>query len=106
MDNASHLIDELIKKRNYAPEKWEKRGLNPSPPDVIDSLETVTNAFYDDIKKLHLDKELSSDEKKRKIHTLVDDLPWPNFDTEEREFLADTIAPAITIVGFDPWSII
>lgn len=37
-----------------------------------------------------------------KINGLVDDLPWFDLDTEEKEFLADVLAPAIKSAGFDP----
>ena len=36
---------------------------------------------------------------------LVDNLPWYDLDTEEKEFLADVLAPAIESLGMNPWLI-
>ncbi|MDT0581827.1 hypothetical protein [Brumicola blandensis] len=106
MDKTVKLIDDLILKKNFGIELWEPRGLNPSPPGVILSLEKTTNEFLKSLRHIHLKSDLTKDLKKSNIQTLVDNLPWLDFDTEEREFLADTIAPAIESMGFNPWSII
>lgn len=106
MAESATVIDDLIKKENYALELWEPRGLNPSPPEVISSLEITTNRFLESLKRIHAQSSLSEEEKRVKVQALVDDLPWLDYDTEEKEFLADTIAPAIEFVGFNPWSII
>ncbi|WP_371196406.1 hypothetical protein [Glaciecola sp. SC05] len=106
MDKTAKLIDDLILKKNFAIELWEPRGLNPSRPEVILSLEKTTNDFLKSLRHIHLNSDFTKDLRKSNIQTLVDNLPWSDFDTEEREFLADTIAPAIESMGFDPWSII
>ncbi|MEC8964275.1 MAG: hypothetical protein VX894_03025 [Pseudomonadota bacterium] len=106
MDSKTTVIDELIKKENYALEFWEPRGLNPSPPEVIAALEAVTNSFLKELRKIQIDSGLNKSHQLEKVQKLVDSLPWNDFDTEEKEFLADTIAPAIASLGFNPWSII
>ena len=106
MDSKTTVIDELIKKENYAIELWEPRGLNPSAPEVITALEVVTNSFLKKLRQIQIDSDLNKSQQLEKVQRLVDSLPWNDFDTEEKEFLADTIAPAIASLGFDPWSII
>ena len=106
MERNTGVIDKLIQNNNYSVELWEPRGLIPSPTAVIISLEKTTNEFLISLRKIHLNDGLTSEQKKEQIQLLVDQLPWLDFDTEEREFLADTIAPAIQSVGFNPWSII
>ena len=99
-------IDELILNNNYALPLWEQRGLVPSSAPVIKQLESVTIKFLKSLKAINERAELDKDAKLKKVQKLVDQLPWDDFDTEEREFLADVIAPAIESMGYNPWSII
>ncbi len=99
-------IDELIENDNYALSIWKTRGLNPSPAPVIKQLESVTIAFLKSLKQINEAPKIDKVEERKKIQLLVDQLPWSNFDTEEKEFLADVIAPAIESMGYNPWSII
>ncbi|MFD2177081.1 hypothetical protein [Veronia pacifica] len=99
-------IEELIRKDNYALSLWEERGLMPSPAHVIKHLEVVTVTFLKNLKEIDENTELDKPSKLTKVQELVDLLPWSDFDTEEKEFLADVIAPAIESMGYNPWSII
>ncbi len=83
---------------------WLDRGLNQSDSSVIKLLRSSTNDF---LKKLDdIFNDIDSEENKlQKINQIVDDLPWLDLDTEEKEFLADTLAPAIKASGFNPWAI-
>ncbi|CCO47846.1 hypothetical protein VIBNISOn1_400008 [Vibrio nigripulchritudo SOn1] len=103
---SSLKIDDLIQKDNYALPLWEQRGLVPSPEHVIKRLERVTVNFLENLKKINENSELDAPSKLEKVQSLVDELPWDSFDTEEKEFLADVIAPAIESMGYNPWSII
>ena len=98
-------IDELLEKKNYSTEFWEERGLMASPDSVIMELEAITNSFLKKLKLINQDSSIDDIAKLKKINQLVDELPWSNFDTEEKEFLADVLAPAIESVGFNPWTI-
>lgn len=100
-----NTIDSIRNSDIYEnPKNWEARGLNPSDQTVILRLRKATNDFLDKLEKIH-----TSDETSRKKRTLIlgiiDELPWDQLDTEEREFMADTLAPAIKAAGFDPWSL-
>ncbi|ARD22983.1 MULTISPECIES: hypothetical protein [Shewanella] len=99
-------IEELILNDNYALPLWEKRGLIPSPAPVIKKLESVTVNFLKSLKVINENSELDKSSKLDKLQKLVDQLPWDDFDTEEKEFLADVIAPAIESMGYNPWTII
>lgn len=83
---------------------WHKRGLNPSDQEVITLLRKATNNFLDQLLEI-CSSESSEYTKHILISKAVDQLPWDELDTEEREFMADVIAPAITAAGFDPWKI-
>jgi len=85
-------------------ENWEARGLNSSDQQVIDVLRKATNNFLDRLVKIDNSNE-SSETKLKQISNLVDELPWDELDTEEKEFMADTLAPAIEAAGFNPWKI-
>ncbi|MDO6842173.1 hypothetical protein Q4602_22135 [Paraglaciecola chathamensis] len=78
----------------------------PSPKPVIKKLEKVTVNFLNNLKVINENSELDNASKLGKVQKLVDQLPWDDFDTEEKEFLADVIAPAIESMGYNPWSII
>lgn len=83
---------------------WEKRGLNPSDESVILILNKATNDFLCHLGSI-VKSDDSSEKKRKQISDLVDQLPWDELDTEEKEFMADTLGPAIEAAGFDPWSI-
>lgn len=83
-----------------------KTGLIPSPAPVIKKLESVTVNFLKSLKVINENSELDKSSKLDKLQKLVDQLPWDDFDTEEKEFLADVIAPAIESMGYNPWTII
>lgn len=85
-------------------ENWKARGLNPSDQQVINILREATNNFLDRLVEIDNSNE-SSETKLKQISSLVDELPWDELDTEEKEFMADTLAPAIEAAGFNPWTI-
>ena len=99
------IIDELLVKDNYAAQSWEDRGLIPSPKNVVQLLNSATKIFLIDLRNIEQNSSLNNAEKLKLIQSLVDGLPWPDLDTEEKEFMADVLAPAIKSIGFDPWSI-
>lgn len=104
-DNFKNVIDEIVTSDIYEnPENWKARGLNPSDQNVIKFLRKSTNDFLEKLARIYYSDE-SSDIKLTQISKIVDELPWDELDTEEREFMADTLAPAIKAAGFDPWTI-
>lgn len=104
-DNFKNVIDEIKTSDIYEnPENWEARGLNPSDQNVIKFLRKSTNDFLDKLEKIYYSDE-SAETKLTQVSKIVDELPWDELDTEEREFMADTLAPAIKAAGFDPWTI-
>ncbi|WP_136467874.1 hypothetical protein [Flagellimonas onchidii] len=78
---------------------WEARGLNPSDKSIIEILRSSTIGFLQKLEEINESSE-SSDVKLVMISDMVDELPWFELDTEEKEFLADVLAPAIKAAGF------
>lgn len=107
MDNPKLLktVKEIKQSDIYEnPKNWEARGLIPSGQPVIEILRKATNNFLDQL--IEIDSANAPSETKLiQISNLVDELPWDELDTEEREFMADTLAPAIKAAGFNPWTI-
>ena len=99
------IIDELISKNNYSKEAWLARGLNPSPESTVLLLNSASKEFLVKLKGLSTNQTLNAAELKTQISQLVDQLPWGQLDTEEKEFMADVLAPAIQSVGLNPWHI-
>ncbi|MEH0155416.1 hypothetical protein V6R21_14815 [Limibacter armeniacum] len=85
-------------------ENWLARGLNPSDQTVIAILRNSTNDFLEKLEKIYYTSE-SSETKLKQVSDIVDELSWEELDTEEKEFMAETLAPAIEAAGFDPWAI-
>ena len=104
-ENFQKTINDIRASDIYENHKnWEARGLNSSEQSVIQILRKATNDFLDKLEKIH-DSNESSETKLKQISNLVDELPWNELDTEEKEFMADTLAPAIEAAGFNPWTI-
>ena len=80
---------------------WEKRNLIQSDAYVISILNNAKAVFLKEIQAIK-DKYHSDKERLVNLNKLVDNLPWDELDTEEREFMADELAPAIEALGFDP----
>lgn len=99
------IIDEILEQDNYAHDRWAARGLNPSPSDTIALMERSTKAFLTELKLIANDPDWDEEAKANAVAELVDDLPWDELDTEEKEFLADVLAPAIESVGLNPWEL-
>ena len=87
------------------PKNWQTRGLKPSNKPVVLILRKATNDFLDKLEEIYKRKE-SSEEKLELVYEIVDKLPWEELDTEEKEFLADTLTPAIKAAGIDPDTIL
>ena len=97
----TEVIDRISEQDNYSDSAFLARGLNPSDGDAILVLEMATKKFLAELKS-GLE---TSDDIREFVSKQVDDLPWFNLDTEEKEFLADVLAPAIESIGLDPWKI-
>jgi hypothetical protein len=101
-ENFDEIIERLRKRDSFNQSaSWEKRGLSQSDGYVLSILNNAKSVFLKEIQaiknKCHSDKERLVN-----LNKLVDNLPWDELDTEEREFMADELAPAIEALGFDP----
>ncbi|GEM_PF-1410647 len=103
--NFKKTIDSIKSTNIYEnPKNWEARGLMPSSEPIIIKLRKATDEFLTKLEKIQSSTE-SYDHKLDQIGKIVDELPWDELDTEEKEFLADTLAPAIKAAGFEPTTI-
>ena len=84
---------------------WEERGLNQSDDTVVQILRNSTNDFLDKLSTI-VNANTPKESKLIAIQNIIDNLPWDDLDTEEKEFISEVIAPAIEAAGFDPWSFI
>ncbi len=105
-DNTFKSTVEKIKTSNIYenPENWLSRGLNPSDQSVVLILRNATIEFLDKLEVIYNNNK-SSATKLNQVSAIVDELPWDDLDTEEKEFMADELAPAIQAAGFNPWEI-
>lgn len=101
--NFQRAVNEIRNSDIYEkPENWELRGLNPSEESIILLLRSATNNFLENLEKIYFSNE-TPETKRQQVQKAVDGLPWDKLDTEEREFMADVLAPAILAAGFEPW---
>jgi hypothetical protein len=99
------IIDELLNKDNYANSLWVERGLNPSSEEIKLLMSQTTKKFLSSLKNIASNKGIDETQKSKLVSSLADDLPWDELDTEEKEFIADVLAPAIQSIGLNPWAI-
>ena len=105
LNNFKNTIEKIKTSDIYEnPKNWEARGLNPSEQSVIIGLRKATNDFLNKLENIY-NSDGSSESKLKQVSNIVDELPWDELDTEEKEFMADELAPAIKAAGFNPWSI-
>jgi hypothetical protein len=104
-NNFNYTIENIRTSEIYEnPKNWDARGLIPSDQSVILILRKATNDFLEKLEKIYNSNE-SSETKLKQVSNIVDELPWFDLDTEEKEFIADELAPAIKAAGFNPWAI-
>ena len=98
------VIEKLLVRDNFSSEKWEQRGLTRSDESVVRLLDSATKSFLSNLQALADSGE--SPGLAGQVSELIDGLPWDELDTEEKEFLADVLAPAIESLGIDPWQLL
>lgn len=101
-ENFKNTVEKIRTSDIYEnPKNWEARGLNPSGQSVIITLRKATNNFLEKLVEI-VSSNVSSETKHKQVSNLVDELPWDELDTEEKEFMADILSPAVKAAGFDP----
>jgi hypothetical protein len=81
------IIEALRKRDSFnKASSWEKRGLNQSDGYVISILNNAKSVFLKEIREIK-DNDHSDKERLVNLNRLVDNLPWDELDTEEREFM-------------------
>lgn len=92
-------LTEFKKIRKFSESEWIKRGLNPSDQNIIDLMETnVDNCISELISSIENSKTKSSLKAILKSNLKKN---GKNFDTEEREFIADNYSKISKILDVD-----
>ena len=87
------------------PSFWKSRGVVPSSIAVVALLRSEMNKLVDFL--LDLDsRQLPAEERKAGVATYVEDIPWDDFNADEREFFADVVSPVIQAAGVDVWLVL
>lgn len=85
-------------KDKFPIEDWDNRGLIPSPVDVRDKMNQEINKFIDFVvNRLKNDSVSMTDE----IQTYLDEWDSYDFDTEETEYVVDTMCEVMRMVDVD-----
>lgn len=81
-------LNDLKSKQKFSDEEWEKRGLNPSEKDLCIKLEIFFNNLLAKLISTCENKK-SEKEIKNVLENYLREIDSDEFDTEEREFIAD-----------------
>lgn len=98
------IVNELIsyKSENKFPlASWELRGLNPSPNSTIKLMNEDVNQFIDFIIPKIKSSNLTSENLTEDVQEYIDDIDWFDFDTEEKEWVADEYFTVIKKTGIE-----
>ncbi|MCG2613762.1 DUF4844 domain-containing protein [Terrimonas sp. NA20] len=94
------LLGEFISRDKFSDEAWNKRGLNPSAPEMSSFL----GSFFNDC-ALNLTGMIESGTKEKKLKLYLKSslrsLNRWDYDTEEKEFICDLFMELAHIVGVD-----
>ena len=96
------MLNILVNKKKYEEKEWAERLVVRPSQTVIDKMNSVTNAFCLRLGYVDFDKLIDNNEKLEVVMDLVDKIPWLDFDTTDREFIADEIIPVLIKIGVDP----
>jgi hypothetical protein len=89
---------QLIKAKDKFPvQDWKKRGLNPSPDSVRNKMNEDVNQFIEFVLSNLTDNTISTDA----IQTYLDEWDSYDFDTEETEYVVDTMFQILRMVDVD-----
>ncbi|MCD1117081.1 DUF4844 domain-containing protein [Chryseobacterium turcicum] len=97
--NKIEILNNLKNTRKFGDKDWIKRGLNPSNQEVCELLENnIDNCLVELIQKLEI--KYSDKDILKILKTNLKKL-GKNFDTEEREFVADYYDQISKILSID-----
>lgn len=90
---------QLLKAKDKFPEEdWDQRGLIASPENVRERMNQEVNKFIDFVESRLKDKSSSM---KEDIKGYMDDWDGADFDTEENEYVVDTMCQVMRMVEVD-----
>jgi hypothetical protein len=99
-DNQISKLDSLKKSELYADSEWDKRGLIPSEKEKVEQMKLLTNECLDKIIEESRDYQTKSNYKKV-LENGLRRFNKSDFDTEEKEFIADKFYEISLILDVD-----
>lgn len=90
----------LKQRDKFSDGEWEKRGLNASVPELSHELNTLFNDALDALIKA-VEKDASGTQLKSILSQHLSGFPRSEYDTEEREFIADLFYQLTKTVNID-----
>ena len=98
-NNELNQLANLKNARKFSDSEWIKRGLNPSSQNIVDLMETnIDNCLSDLIASIQESKTKNSKKAILKSNLRKN---GKNFDTEEKEFIADYYLKISKIIDVD-----
>ena len=99
--DLSTTIQTLLSKKKFSKEEWEERFVNPSSQNVIDKMRAVTNEFLIELDQANVLSIADKDQRTETVVRLIDEIPWSDFDTAERDFIFEEISPVLMNLEID-----
>lgn len=94
--NIPEKLEELQNIKKFSDEKWLQRGLNPSSREICNYMENFVYDCISETRKAILDKK-NQNEVHKILKSNIKNISI-NLDTEEREFMADSLDKIAKIV--------
>ncbi|MEZ4936898.1 MAG: DUF4844 domain-containing protein [Crocinitomicaceae bacterium] len=91
-------LNNFKKREKFSRDGWEARGLNPSAQEMSDQLEKLFNNCTEELIQ-EVENDASSRKLKGVLKSWLGSLNSFNYDTEEREFIAETFYELANIVS-------
>ncbi|AYB30490.1 DUF4844 domain-containing protein [Chryseolinea soli] len=90
----------LREKRKFTSADWERRGLNPSDPEVIEEMTRLTNMCLDEL-LADAQSDASEKQMKRILIKGLKRFDTTCYDTEEKEFIGDEFYKIGQLIGIN-----
>lgn len=78
----------FLEKKKFSDVEWEKRGLNPSNPELCEQMENKLNVCLISLINL-IENHTSQNDLKKILYKGLKSFDKTNFDTEEKQFICD-----------------
>ncbi|MDU0372452.1 hypothetical protein ACFPAF_18780 [Hymenobacter endophyticus] len=103
MDTTLHQkLEMYVTHNNFPEERWDARGLYPSPDKVQQGMQGAITGFVRHLQAAISTAEPGSPELTVSVQSFLDEWDIVEFDTEEREFLYDVACDIMREARINP----